>query len=311
MASTNKTTNYQLSQFTGTDKPAWLGDYNQDMSKIDTGMKNNADDIAGCQGTLNTHQAAIDANTQAVETLQQESSTVDDRITALEDADTALDARITTAQNTANGAITRLDTVEQGQSDQGNRIISLEADNQTNTQAIEDNRSAIQSNETALNDFMKKFNLSDRTTLTSISGYSSVVESCAITLAQNEDGSIFKLYGTVTLRKSATTTFSYTQVPGLTGVYGLATNLKLKTAPSSAYYIYAAGFSQDFKAGEDIVRYVRDQGIAVDSNGYIYLNASSASNFTIQANKARVTYYTACLYFNTSFGDTPSEPDEA
>ena len=35
MSSTNKTTNYDLSQFVGSDKPAWLSDYNQDMSKID------------------------------------------------------------------------------------------------------------------------------------------------------------------------------------------------------------------------------------------------------------------------------------
>lgn len=46
MTATNKTTNYQLSQFVGTDRPTWLGDYNSDMSKIDTQLKRNADDIA-------------------------------------------------------------------------------------------------------------------------------------------------------------------------------------------------------------------------------------------------------------------------
>lgn len=40
MGSTNKTTNYELSQFIGTDKPAWLQDYNGDMQKIDTGIHN-------------------------------------------------------------------------------------------------------------------------------------------------------------------------------------------------------------------------------------------------------------------------------
>lgn len=43
MSSTNKTANYQLSQYIGTDKPTYLGDYNSDMSKIDTQMKANAD----------------------------------------------------------------------------------------------------------------------------------------------------------------------------------------------------------------------------------------------------------------------------
>lgn len=35
MASTNKTQNLELSQYIGTDKPTYLGDYNSDMAKID------------------------------------------------------------------------------------------------------------------------------------------------------------------------------------------------------------------------------------------------------------------------------------
>lgn len=46
MTATNKTANYELSQFVGTDRPTWLGDYNGDMSKIDRQLKKNADDIA-------------------------------------------------------------------------------------------------------------------------------------------------------------------------------------------------------------------------------------------------------------------------
>lgn len=41
MASTNKTTNFELSQYIGTDKPTYLGDYNSDMNKIDTAMQVN------------------------------------------------------------------------------------------------------------------------------------------------------------------------------------------------------------------------------------------------------------------------------
>ena len=52
MSSTNKTTNYELSQFVGSDKPAWLADYNSDMSKIDTGIYN-------AQGKANTNESAI------------------------------------------------------------------------------------------------------------------------------------------------------------------------------------------------------------------------------------------------------------
>lgn len=41
MSATNHTTSLDLSQFIGTDKPAWLGDYNADMLKIDTGHAEN------------------------------------------------------------------------------------------------------------------------------------------------------------------------------------------------------------------------------------------------------------------------------
>jgi hypothetical protein len=46
MSATNHTENYNLSQFVGTDRPTWLGDYNDDMKKIDARLKRNADDIA-------------------------------------------------------------------------------------------------------------------------------------------------------------------------------------------------------------------------------------------------------------------------
>lgn len=59
MSSTNKTTNYNLSQFIGTDKPAWLADYNTDMGKIDTGMKNNADAISVTDGKADTNATNI------------------------------------------------------------------------------------------------------------------------------------------------------------------------------------------------------------------------------------------------------------
>lgn len=46
MTATSKTENYELSQFVGSDRPTWVGDYNGDMSKIDAQLKRNADDIA-------------------------------------------------------------------------------------------------------------------------------------------------------------------------------------------------------------------------------------------------------------------------
>lgn len=61
MAHTNSTANYELSQFLGTDKPAWLVDYNGDMLKIDTALKANADAEAASAEDIQDLQDAIGA----------------------------------------------------------------------------------------------------------------------------------------------------------------------------------------------------------------------------------------------------------
>lgn len=65
MTATNHTENYNLSQFVGTDRPTWLGDYNSDMAKIDARMKQNADDIASATAgglTSVSHTADLTGN---------------------------------------------------------------------------------------------------------------------------------------------------------------------------------------------------------------------------------------------------------
>lgn len=65
MTATNHTKNYNLSQFAGTDRPTWLGDYNGDMAKIDARLKQNADDIASASGdglTTVAHTADLTGN---------------------------------------------------------------------------------------------------------------------------------------------------------------------------------------------------------------------------------------------------------
>ena len=57
MSSTNKTANYQLSQYIGTDKPTYLGDYNSDMQKIDAQMKANANAASSAQSAAGSAQA--------------------------------------------------------------------------------------------------------------------------------------------------------------------------------------------------------------------------------------------------------------
>lgn len=109
MSSTNKTTNYNLSQFLGSDKPAWLADYNQDMSKIDTQMKANADSATGADGKA-------DANTTKIGDLTYLSTTAKNNlVAAINEVDSNTDTAqgtATSASSTANQALTLATNLE-------------------------------------------------------------------------------------------------------------------------------------------------------------------------------------------------------
>ena len=60
MAYTNKTINYELPQYIGTDKPSYLNDFNYAMSTIDAQMKTNANSASSADS--NATQALNTAN---------------------------------------------------------------------------------------------------------------------------------------------------------------------------------------------------------------------------------------------------------
>lgn len=91
MSSTNKTTNLQLSQFLGTDKPAWLGDYNLDMQKIDDGY-------AALKNGEATSTADIAALQQKDTQLDQDIKDTNDRIDSIATNNVALGNRVTTLE---------------------------------------------------------------------------------------------------------------------------------------------------------------------------------------------------------------------
>lgn len=108
MASTNKTTNYELSQFIGTDKPAWLADYNGDMAKIDTQMKANNDLAVSAGGTA----SAVSTSLGDITNLNTTNKT--SAVVAINEVNTAVGTAQSTANsasNIANGAKTTADGI--------------------------------------------------------------------------------------------------------------------------------------------------------------------------------------------------------
>lgn len=109
MASTNKTTNLELSQYVSSDKPTYLVDYNSDMSKIDTGVHT-------AQVTADTASTAASNAQTTAETAQTTANTaVTNAATAQSTANTAnnnigtLANLTTTEKTTIVGAVNELD----------------------------------------------------------------------------------------------------------------------------------------------------------------------------------------------------------
>lgn len=166
MPSTNKTTNYNLSQFIGTDKPAWLSDYNSDMSAIDAQMKLNADaatTAAGAATTANTNVGSLSNLTTDAKT---------NVVAAINEVDGHADSAATTAGSAlagataANTAITALSS-----------YLNLSVHNQYSG---------------------SQFNVT--------SGSGTLDSGSILYIARNSEGSLCKIYGTMVMTNSTAAT---------------------------------------------------------------------------------------------------------
>lgn len=264
MSHTNSTTNYNLPQFVGTDKPAWLGDINPAMSAIDTAIK------------------------------------------SAKDAGETADGKATQAQATAESVATNVDNLTNTVSTLSNTVTAQGGDINTNAINIQRNANAIEAVADHFN--LTNFTTADMNDKKSLSALSSYVDfnNLSLTLAQNEDGSIFKFYGFLNIARGASNTanFSKTAVPGLTGYYGIPTGLYLRSAPSSAFVIQGGAIDVVQQSHSSIVPVAiwnLENSVGSDGQIYIYTNGNPIEYFSGQSSWR--TFYWACLYFAKDFGD--------
>lgn len=112
MSSTNNTTYYELSQYIGTDKPTYLGDYNSDMSKIDAGI-HGADDKAttasqnagSAIARVGDVEKTVKSHTSAITTLQTDVTGLKESVKTAQNTATTADGKADSAQQTANSAL--------------------------------------------------------------------------------------------------------------------------------------------------------------------------------------------------------------
>lgn len=104
MSSTNKTTYYDLSQYIGTDKPTYLGDYNSDMSKIDGAIHGVQETATTANQTAGSAEAKVELANQSVETLKGRVGVLEGNVSNLQEKDTTQDSAINGAKQTAENA---------------------------------------------------------------------------------------------------------------------------------------------------------------------------------------------------------------
>lgn len=277
MASTNKTTNYDLSQYIGTDKPTYLTDYNQDMSKIDTGIhaaKSEADQNATDIGTLSSLTtdsktnlvAAInevdghaDTNAGNIATNTSNIATNTTHIGTLANLTTASKTDLVVAANEINAKVGDLS--------------SLDTPVKTSTVA-------------AINSLKAMFDLTDIDAVTASvpSGYT-IDGTPDIKVAKNSDGSIFKIYGNIVVTAAAWSsafdiTLTNTGLPAVDTAYTI----------NNVCDVFATGTGGTPTFYSRPVEYQTNGDIKIKANGF---GANSIQRISINP----------CLYFNTDFGD--------
>lgn len=166
MSYTNHTTNYNLPQYIGTDKPTYLTDFNGAMNTIDAQMKLNADNASVASTNANT------ANTN-IGTL---SDLTTEMKTTVVGAINEVDSHADTAQGTANQA------------------------NETAGSAL----STATSASTAISSLASYLTMSSTNAYSTISQYQIMtgggsITSASISIARNSSGSLGKIYGHVTV----------------------------------------------------------------------------------------------------------------
>lgn len=210
MASTNQTTHYDLSQYVASDKPTYLVDYNGDMSKIDAG-------IYGADSLARTNEASIG-------TLSNLDTTVkSDLVSAINEVNTQVgtntgnistNTQDNSANTTAIGVLANLSTTVKSDLVSATNEVNSKVGNTANleTTVKTDTVSAINEVNTIINNFNLNHFYNYTTSDVSITG--ATCDSCDISLAMNDDGSLAKIYGTISFENiTQNGTSAYIQTP--------------------------------------------------------------------------------------------------
>ena len=171
---TNETTNYDLPQFIGTDKPTWLGDFNTAMSTIDTAVGTNASAITSLGTRVTSAEGVASQASSDVASLTSTVNTLSGNVQTVTTTANNAQSTATSALNTANSADGKADTNASAISSLDTRMDTAEA-NIANFNLTTYNTASV-TRSTGTYDFNNQ----------------------SLSYALNSDGSLAKIYGQVT-----------------------------------------------------------------------------------------------------------------
>jgi len=236
--STNKTANYDLPQFVGTDKPTWLGDVNTAMANIDTGMSTNASAIQTLTTRVTSAEGVATQASNDVDALESTVSTLQTNVQSATTTANNAQSTASSALNTANSANSKADTNATTISGLSTRVDTLESD-------------------------VADFNLTTygTGTVTRSTGTYTLNQN-ELSYALNSDGSLAKIYGQLNARNVTAS-----------GVAIMNTPLR----PEEDIVINGGAIAVEFTSAPALST-IRTQSFTIKTNGDIEIPIASPSN---------------------------------
>ena len=148
MSATNATSNYSLPLFIGTDKPAWLVDFNGAMTAIDAQMKVNATAIGANETAISGLSTTVSAHTTSINTISGQITTLSTGLNTAQGNINTINSLIgngepTTTDKTLIGAINEIYGMITGGGGQEIQAANVSYDNTTSGLTADDVQEAI------------------------------------------------------------------------------------------------------------------------------------------------------------------------
>ena len=148
MSATNATSNYSLPLFIGTDKPAWLVDFNGAMTAIDAQMKVNATAIGANETAISGLSTTVSAHTTSISTISGQITTLSTGLNTAQGNINTINSLIgngepTTTDKTLIGAINEIYAMITGGGSTEIQAANVSYDNTTSGLTADDVQEAI------------------------------------------------------------------------------------------------------------------------------------------------------------------------